>query len=151
MFLQYPDPRRWATSQGKSHPLNTVDTVKESFSRCDSPEFYDTIYDVFLAKSDEVRQHFANTDFKRQKQILRATVTLMVRFQLPDPKAQEVFENIGKSHGREGYGIHPSLYGLWLESLLEAISKHDAQASAEVEEAWRTYLKDGVELIVAAY
>ena len=42
--------------------MSNVDIVKESFGRCDSPEFYDTIYDIFLGKSDEVKRLFANTD-----------------------------------------------------------------------------------------
>lgn len=130
---------------------NAVEAVQASFRRCDSPGFYDTIYEKFLAKSDEVRRLFAKTDFKRQKVILRSTITLMVRFQLPDPQAQKVFENVGQTHSRGGHAVHPSLYGLWLESLLEAIAKHDPEASPELADAWRAYLKGGVHLIIAAY
>ena len=131
--------------------MNTVEAVQASFARFDSPEFYDTVYDIFLAKSPEVRAVFANTDFKRQKVIIRTTVSLMVRFQLPDPRAQEVFEKVGKSHSREGYNIHPSLYGLWLDSLLESIQKHDPEASTDLADAWREYLKEGVDLIASHY
>jgi hemoglobin-like flavoprotein len=131
--------------------VTTVEIVQGSFARCDSPEFYDTIYDIFLAKSPEVQKVFANTDFKRQKVILRTTVSLMVRFQLPDPRAQEVFEKVGTSHSREGHNIHPSLYALWLESLLESIDRHDPESSDEVKDAWRDYLQDGVAIIISKY
>lgn len=131
--------------------MGAVETVQASFARCDSPEFYDSIYDTFLAKSDEVRTLFADTEFKRQKVLLRSTVTIMVRFQLPDPRAQTVFESVGKSHNRQGYNIGPALYGIWLESLLESIDKHDPLSSPETADAWREYLKPGIDLILAAY
>jgi hemoglobin-like flavoprotein len=131
--------------------VNTAEIVRASFGRCDSPAFYDTVYGNFLGKSSEVRRLFANTDFTRQKLLLRSAVTLMVRFQLPDPQAQELFKSVGRTHSRSGYDVDPSLYGLWLDSVLESVEKHDPQASPEIADAWRAYLQDGIDMIVSAY
>ena len=59
--------------------MDTFEAVKNSFARCgESDGFYDTFYEVFLGKSPEIPPLFAKTDFKKQKQVLKATVALMV-------------------------------------------------------------------------
>ncbi len=54
--------------------MDAYQAVSESLSRCgEADDFYDTFYDVFLAKSAEIPPLFANTVFTRQKQILYAS------------------------------------------------------------------------------
>ena len=47
--------------------------------------------------------------------------------------------------------IRPGLYDTWLDCLIQAVRKHDVQFSSEVEEAWRTTLRPGIEYMRAKY
>ncbi len=132
--------------------MDIFEAVKHSFVRCgQSDGFYDTFYDVFLAKSSDIPPLFAQTDFKKQKQILKATATLMVNHRLTEEKVSMALEKVRKTHSREGYNIRPDLYPLWLDSLCETVKQHDPEYSRELEHQWRTRMRDGIEFIVSGY
>ena len=51
----------------------------QSLRRCDNdPKFLDTFYERFLASSPKVQEKFANTDFAKQKRLLRASFYLIL-------------------------------------------------------------------------
>ncbi len=132
--------------------MDAYQAVSESFSRCgEADDFYDTFYDVFLAKSAEIPPLFANTVFTRQKQILKATVNIMVRHRLDEEIAQRILGGVGDSHNRQGYNIRPELYTLWLDSLCETVARHDPMHTVELESHWRQRMKEGIDFIVAKY
>ena len=132
--------------------MDAFDAVKNSFARCgESDGFYDTFYDVFLAKSPEIPPLFAKTDFKKQKQVLKATAALMVRHKLHEEQANTALEKVGKTHSREGYDIRPALYALWLDSLCETVKQHDPEFTPELESQWRQRMQEGIDFIVSAY
>ena len=132
--------------------METFDAVKNSFARCgESDGFYDTFYDVFLSKSPEIPPLFAKTDFKKQKQVLKATVSLMVRHRLHEERASTALEKVGKTHSRSGYNIRPDLYGLWLDSLCETVKQHDPEFTSDLESQWRERMQEGIDFIVSSY
>lgn len=132
--------------------MNAFDAVKNSFTRCgESDGFYDTFYDVFLAKSPEIPPLFAKTDFKKQKQVLKATVALMVKHRLHEEQTSVALEKVGKTHSRDGYDIRPELYTLWLDSLCETVKQHDPECTPELESHWRQRMQEGIDFIVSAY
>ena len=132
--------------------MEAFEAVKQSFARCgESDGFYDTFYEVFLAKSPEIPLLFAQTDFKKQKQLLKATITIMVRHRVQEEKSRTVLEKVGHTHRRAGHNIRPALYALWLESLCETVRRHDPDFSPTLEEQWRQRMQEGIAVITAMY
>jgi hemoglobin-like flavoprotein len=132
--------------------MDVFQAVQESFDRCgESERFYDTFYDVFLAKSPEIPPLFARTDFKKQKLLLKATVTIMVRNRLDDERARRALERVAETHSRKGLNIRPDFYELWLDSLCETVQRHDRAFTPELERQWRLRMREGIDFIVARY
>ena len=132
--------------------MNTYKIVKESLKRCGtSNEFYDTFYEVFLSKSEDIPKLFANTEFKKQKKLLKATITTMIRFPLDHKTTQSVLIMVAKTHNEDGYNIKPELYLLWLDSLCETVEKYDSEFTSEIESQWRKYMQEAIDVILANY
>ena len=130
----------------------TYDAVVASYQRCeDAGGFFDTFYDVFFAKSPEIAPKFANADMEKQKQIVMASVLMMLRLRTKDPVAHRTVEEIGETHSRQGHDIRPDLYPIWLDALCETLAARDPQFSPELETQWREVMKEGIELIVSKY
>ena len=121
--------------------------VTASYYRCRRDEqFLDTFYDLFLTKSPEIAQKFAQTDFKIQKLILRQSLLEMICFDRDIPGAREEIERLGRRH--KELGITPDMYSLWLDALCEAIEKHDSEYTPELEQIWRKAMgKSIIEMI----
>ena len=47
--------------------------------------------------------------------------------------------------------IHPELYDLWIDALLETIGQHDEDLQQADLQAWRAVLNKGIDVIKAAY
>ena len=132
--------------------MEAFQAVHESFDRCgESEAFYDTFYEVFLGKSPEIPPLFANTDFKKQKLLLKATVGIMVRNRIDDERARHSLERVAETHSRKGLNIRPDLYELWLDSLCETVRHHDRAFTSELEQQWRHRMREGIDFIVARY
>ena len=55
------------------------DDVRHSLARCErAGDFAEVFYGRFLASSPRIAPHFADTDFSRQRRVLRDSVRLMV-------------------------------------------------------------------------
>ena len=132
--------------------MDPYQAVDESFNRCgESDAFYDTFYDVFLAKSPEIPPLFAQTDFRKQKELLKATIKIMVRHRLDDEKCRRVLDQVAETHSRKRHNIRPELYNLWLDSLCETVRSHDSMFTPELEDQWRQQMKESIDFIVAKY
>lgn len=127
-------------------------TVEASYDRClENGEFFDTFYDTFLAKSEEIPPLFADTDFRKQKQMIRMSVRMLVRLGLGEEGTKLAIHKLGESHSRSQHNIRPELYELWLDSLCESIQKHDPQYTPELEKQWRDTMHAGIEMMVSMY
>jgi len=128
------------------------ENVRDSFKRCESAgDFADTFYGIFLEKSPEIAELFANTDFKKQRTHLRSSVLLLVSRDINEPKAKHVIGSIGTSHSKANLNIRPELYDVWLESLCETVKQMDPEWSAELETGWRTQVQPGIDVITSMY
>ncbi len=130
--------------------MNSTDRVMQSYGRCcASPDFFDKFYNNFLASSPSIRERFVNTDMRSQKDLLRSGIMNLVLYArgMSDAKLR----HLGQSHSRSALNIHPDLYGLWLESLLQTVKEHDLKVTTEDLVAWREVLEDGISLIKSYY
>jgi len=129
-----------------------AETVRASFERCEANgDFAEQFYEIFLGSSDEIAPLFADTDFSRQRRLLRATVYVLVTRAVDDAAARETLERIGRSHARSGLDIRPELYELWLDSVCSAVQRMDSEWTAQLEAAWREQLRPGISLITSFY
>lgn len=125
-----------------------------SLKRCLSSDgFLDRFYELFLASSDEVRAKFENTDFDRQKRMIKDSFRIIevLSESPPGSPAWAHMGEIAKAHDRQHKDIRPGLYDLWMDCLVKTVSEHDPEASPEVELAWRTVLAPGIEYMRSSY
>jgi len=130
----------------------TQNTLKDSFSRCCvNPAFLDRFYEIFLGSHPAIAPMFRNTNFARQKQLLRTGLAMMMMHVEGNQVGTQGLDRIAQSHSRKQLNIDPSLYQYWTESLLTAIKECDPQCDARLEGDWRQALKAGVSHIAAKY
>ena len=126
--------------------------VRSSFDRCEANgNFAETFYNNFLNSSPEIAPYFAATNFEKQRKVLRQSVYMMVTNDVADPGMRDMLGNLARIHSRAWRDIHPKLYELWLDNICKAASTLDPEWSKDLERKWRVRLRDGMQIIMAAY
>ena len=126
--------------------------VLQSSSRCwEQASFFDEFYALFMENSPEVKSLFKNTDFKKQKTLLRVGLSYLISYAQGDESVKKKIEELGMLHGRHKLNISPAWYPIWVNSLMEVVSKHDAYFNHELEQSWRKTLQKGIDLMVSKY
>jgi hemoglobin-like flavoprotein len=130
-----------------------IATFDESLRRCDTnPKFLDLFYEGFLGSSWKVREKFANTDFSRQKRLLRASFYLILLASEDEKNGPERYlQYLAARHSASELDIGAELYDVWLDSLLKAVKKCDPEYSPEVEAAWEEMMGIGIEYMLKHY
>lgn len=130
--------------------MSNEDLVFQSYGRsCNSPAFYQTFYDIFMSKSEDIRAMFVNTSMPAQHGLLRGGIMWLIMHArgMSDTKIRA----LGKSHSRGQLNIHPSHYALWLDALIESLEKHDPEFNYSLAQAWRITLQPSINLISSMY
>lgn len=128
---------------------DTIQQFVDSYSRIGgrdlaSSDFFDAFYRHFVGASPEVAEKFKDTDMARQREMLRLSLDHMVYFAIDKDETKEI-ARVARIHNRTGADIPPHLYDLWLDSLLETVSKYDPDYSPAVEAAWREALLPAID------
>ncbi len=114
-----------------------VELLEQSFGRVkpNAAEFAASFYDNLFTAYPEAKPLFANTDMKKQQQMLVAALVLVVD-NLRDPhKLQETLKGLGARHVK--YGTLPEHYPLVGNALLTTFEQYlKADWTAEVKQAW---------------
>lgn len=130
--------------------MTNPDLVFQSYGRsCNQSGFYDTFYSIFMNKSPAIRAKFLNTDMRAQHGLLRGGIMWLIMHArgMSDSKIRA----LGRSHSQAQMDIHPALYDLWVDALMETLHKHDPQFDAQLEAIWRQTLKPSIEIIKSMY
>lgn len=126
--------------------------VKTSFGRCvNAGDLFQVFYDIFLKSDPCLAPMFANTDFDKQKALLRQGVNLALMFADENVIGQQGLKKIRKSHSRQNLNISPYLYPLWINSFLKAVEQMDSEMTPELLRKWKTALTKAVEYIKSGY
>ena len=126
--------------------------VRLSFDRCEATGgFAEIFYNLFLRSSPEVEPFFVETDFDKQRHVLRDSVHMMVTRDVVEPRMRAMLDQLGLAHSRNEYNVLPRLYELWLDSICETVEMLDPEWDAELERKWRARLRPGLQIIMAAY
>lgn len=125
-----------------------------SLKRClERPDFMLDFYGFFMDSSAEIRQKFANTDFKRQTRVV-ADSFWAISVAAHGPKSSPAWVDmprLAERHSRTDLDIPPTMYDTWLDCLILAVKKHDSAFSSDVESAWRTTLGTAIEYMRSKY
>jgi hemoglobin-like flavoprotein len=130
-----------------------IATFDESLRRCDAnPRFLDIFYENFLASSPKVRARFADTDFARQKRLLRASFYLILLASEDETQGPERYlKYLAARHSARDLDIGADLYDLWLDGLLKTVKECDPKYSSEVESAWEEMMGIGIQYMLEHY
>ena len=60
-------------------------------------------------------------------------------------------EYIARQHDRHHLNIEPDLYDLWLEALIDTVREFDNEFDEEIENAWRSVMRYGIEYMTSRY
>lgn len=124
-----------------------IDEVVESYHRCrHSDRFIDTFYDLFLGKSPKIAAMFAHTNFSVQKLMLRESLLEMLCFEQGMDGSREEIEKLARRH--KELNIEADMYGMWLDSLCEAIQQHDPECTPNLVQHWRTAMQSGIDVML---
>ncbi|MFP4560497.1 MAG: globin [Thiohalorhabdus sp.] len=126
--------------------------VKRSLGRCLlNGDVFGTFYNIFLDSDPRVRELFANTEWEAQKALLRQGVNNVISFYEGSATAQAAMDRIRQTHSKAQMNIPPDLYDFWVDSMVEAVRRHDPELDAELEAAWKEVLTHGVDYVRAGY
>jgi hypothetical protein len=134
--------------------VDTVEAFRASLRRClEKPDFLLDFYGTFMASSEEIRDKFRNTDFRKQTEVLADSLWTMAVAAEGEPGSPVLRHLLGlaERHSRRDLDIRPGLYDQWLDSLVETARRHDSQFSPEIADAWRATLAVGIELLRSHY
>jgi len=117
---------------------DNYDDLHQSYGRClQSGPFIDRFYEIFLQSHPDVANAFANTDFDRQRRLLRRTLTNSIMFAAGSSIVSQEVNAMADVHSQRGKApVPPHLYGHWLSSLLAAVREHDPQITPALESRW---------------
>ncbi|QSE96339.1 globin [Fulvivirga lutea] len=129
-----------------------ISIVQNSYGRClASGDVLDTFYQEFLGSSPEIKERFKNTDFEKQKKLLKHGINLMIMFAAENLAGKSGLKRIRESHDSKHLNINPKLYDLWKFCLLQAIKSHDYKYNNLVESSWNNVLDKGIRYIKEGY
>lgn len=104
-----------------------------------------------MASSKEVSEKFKNTDLKKQKRMLKASLFMLVLATEGKAEGLEHLKKIAESHNRHNLDIKPELYELWLECLIQTVEKFDRKFDSKIENIWRKTMKVGITFMISRY
>ena len=129
-----------------------IQAVLQSFGRCTlSDDFLITFYDILTRSSNEIAAMFAHTDMRRQRGLLREALVHLISFNTGNDFATRRIAELTASHARDQLKVRPELYEIWIDSLVKAVRRHDAQCTPDLEAAWRRVAEPGIAAMRAGY
>ncbi len=124
--------------------------AQESYARCQrAPRFFESFYEHLLASDPAVPPMFAKTEFPKQYKLLQHGLGLLLSY--ANKRDERLLERIALRHSPSGVNVHPSMYPLFVDSLLATVREHDPRCSEETEAAWREALRPGLEFMMSRY
>jgi hemoglobin-like flavoprotein len=126
--------------------------VKQSCGRaCLNPNFLDRFYEIFLNSNPIIKPLFAKTDFKKQKELLRTGLFMLLAHLEGKSSGTMGLNRIAESHSKKKLNINPNLYQFWIDSLVQAVKECDKKCDPELERVWQKCLRAGVDHIASQY
>jgi hemoglobin-like flavoprotein len=113
-------------------------------------EFFSLFYRIFIDKSQQIRDRFADVDMDAQVVVLQKSMFHMISF-YATKTATEYLENIARTHNRDQYAIKPEFYDIWLEALIETVAQLDPEYENDLALAWQLAMTPGIQFMKFQY
>lgn len=108
--------------------------------------FFDGFYDRFIASDPEIEAHFQDTDFTKQKLMLRESLAEMKEF-CDSLQSNPYIVTLARIHGVRGRNISVRMFDVWLDCLVATVKDIDPDCTESVELAWRIVMAPGIEFM----
>ncbi len=136
----------------KGGRMDGLSLVLESYGRCClSGNFFDRFYEIFLASNTAFPKMFANTEFVKQKALLKTGIAMLLSHLDGKPVGTAGVNRIAETHNKKNMNINPNLYQYWIDSLIAAVKECDSKFDADLERLWQKTLRAGVDCIASKY
>jgi truncated hemoglobin YjbI len=133
-------------------PKDSLPIFQDSLERClADATFTQRFYARFVRSSDEVADRFKHVDLKRQANVLRSSLYLVLRGAMGHSDGLDHLDDVARTHGKKGLDIPRHLYMHWLDCLLAAARETDPAFGAEHESHWRAALEPCIERLLRAH
>jgi hemoglobin-like flavoprotein len=124
---------------------DSIDLTKASYHRClASPGFLAAFYEQFFADCPGARELFAHTDLAKQTRLLQHAIGLLIAFPKQPSEGPRLLARLAEKHGTSELNIEPGSYAIFLDCLIDTVSRHDPQFNPRLGAAWRETLAPGV-------
>lgn len=129
--------------------MSQLTEVIDSYRRCIAhPGFFDRFYANLFEHNENIRQMFIDTDFDKQKTMIRKAVTTLIMKSSGVQAANMSLTSIAESHGKGGLGVTPQMYAIWIDCMIQTVEEVDDAYTPELGAAWREMLEGGVGYII---
>jgi hemoglobin-like flavoprotein len=126
------------------------DLAQASYARClRSPRFFPSLYERLLASDPAVPAMFAKTEFPKQYKLLQHGLGLLLSY--GNKRDDMLLDRIAARHSTQALNVAPTMYVLFVDSLLGTVREHDPRCTAEIEGAWREAIAPGIDFMKARY
>ncbi len=124
--------------------MSHLELFNDSYERAigSNPHFFDTFYDLFIAKSASFAEKFTHVSMERQKLMLRDAINFLMSYSI-NHQATDYLEQLAIKH-QEDIRVSTEDYELWLDALLETLAIHDPHYSDDVAASWIQTLTPGI-------
>ena len=130
--------------------LSAHTIAQQSYARClRSADFFERFYEILLESDPAIPPMFAQTNFPRQRQLLKHGLGLLLSYgNKPD---DALLERIAARHSRAALNTPPDLYPRFVDSLVQVVSERDPKFDGEIERAWRDIVEPGISFMQGRY
>jgi len=118
---------------------DNYDDLQQSYGRClRGKNFIERFYEIFLASHPDIAPMFADTDFQKQRMALRRGISAAISHAAGSTLTKRTIDQMADAHSRGGHApVPPKLYRYWVDSLAQAVSEMDPEATPQLIARWR--------------
>ena len=115
------------------------DDLQQSYGRClRGKNFIERFYEIFLTSHPDIAPMFAGTEFQKQRMALRRGISAAISYTGGSTLTKRTIDQMADTHSRAGRTpVPPELYCYWVDSLVQAVSELDPEATPELIARWR--------------
>jgi len=116
-------------------------------------EFFEIFYNDLLKQSSEIEDLFKNTDWYKQKSLIKSAIKSAIMF-AGNPElyiAREHLEKIAITHSHTHMNIKPEYYPIWRECMIRTVKKCDPNYSWITGRAWQKVLTFTINFMISKY
>jgi len=127
--------------------VNYSEIFNDSYDRvkANNHEFLSTFLDIFVSKSDEIKNMFHGVDIEMHKMKLEESLANLILFYVSkDP--QDVMIEMAESH-KNLHNVKPEMYTYFIDAIIEALEKVDPRFDKDIAMSWRITLSPGIEFM----